>query len=138
MVQLVINYVAVLVAAIVSMVLGALWYSPLLFAKPWMRLSQMTEQKIKQAKKGMTLAYVLAFLGCFVTAFVLAHFVDYTQATTFAMGMQTGFWIWLGFLATTTLSMVLWEGKSWALWVLNNGHLLVNLLVMGGILAVWP
>ncbi len=138
MIQPTINYIAVLVAAIVSMVLGALWYSPLLFAKPWMKLSGMTEQKMNEAKKkGMAIMYVLAFVGCFVTSYVMAHFVDYTEATTFFLGMQAGFWIWLGFLATTTLGMVLWEGKPWALWMLNNGHLLLNLLVMGGILAMW-
>ena len=109
----VINSLAVLVAAIVSMAIGALWYSPLLFAKQWMRLSGMTDTKIKQAKaKGMAGSYLLAFAGCLVTAYVLAHVVDYTDATSFALGIQTGFWIWLGFSATTTLRTVLEEGKN--------------------------
>src|SRR2546430_3690237 len=36
-----VNYLAVLVAAVAVFVLGWLWYSPLLFYKPWMRLRGM-------------------------------------------------------------------------------------------------
>ena len=133
-----VNYVAVLVAAIVQMVVGALWYSPLLFGKMWMKLSGLTQKQLEEAKKkGMGKSYTLMFLGTLVMSYVLAHFVTYTGATTFVLGMQTGFWIWLGFLATTTMGMVLWDNKPWSLYVLNNGYHLVVLLLMGGILAVW-
>lgn len=42
------------------------------------------------------------------------------------------------FIAPVTLGVVLWEGKPWKLWVLNNGYQLLSLLVMGVILAIWP
>ena len=138
MAEVSINYLAVLVSAIVSMVIGALWYSPILFGKLWMRLSGMSENKLKEVKaKGMTKSYVIAFIVTLVMSYVLAHFVDYTEATTFALGMQTGFWIWLGFFATTMLGMVLWEGKSVKFYLLNIIHYLVVLLVIGGMLAMW-
>ena len=65
--QIDINFLAVLVATIVSMVLGALWYSPILFGKLWAKLSKFTEEDIEKAKKkGMTKNYILNFISLFV------------------------------------------------------------------------
>ncbi len=44
-----INYWAVLVAAVVSMVIGALWYSPVLFGKLWMKYSGLSDKKLAEA-----------------------------------------------------------------------------------------
>jgi len=134
-----INYLAVLVTAVISMVIGGLWYSPLLFGKLWMNLSNINQRDISKAKqKGMAMSYLAAFIGALVTSYVLAHFIDYTEATTITAGMTAGFWIWLGFIATTTLGVVLWEGKPIKLYLLNNAYSIINLLIMGAILAVWP
>lgn len=70
-------------------------------------------------------------------AYVLAHIVDYANATTIMAGMQTGFWIWFGFVATTSAGTNLWEGKGWDLWLINNGNYLLTLMAMGAILAVY-
>ncbi|MBI3026774.1 DUF1761 domain-containing protein, partial [Candidatus Woesearchaeota archaeon] len=48
-----------------------------------------------------------------------------------------GFWVWIGFLATTQIGMVLWEGKPIKLYIINTLHYLVVLAVMSAILAVW-
>jgi len=134
-----INYIAVLVAAVVNMIIGALWYSPVLFGNLWMRLSGMDKKSIGKSKqKGMGKLYAAAFISTFVMAFVLAHFIDYTESSTVSDGMQAGFWIWLGFIATVSLGGVLWEKKPIKVWVLNNAYNLFGLLVMGSILAVWP
>ena len=133
-----INYLAVLVAAVASMVIGMAWYSPFLFGKMWMQLSGITEAKIKEAKKkGMAQSYVMAFVGSLVMSYVLAHFVQYAGATDVMGGLMAGFWAWLGFIATVLLGSVLWEGKPVKLYVLNIAEYLVALLVMGAILAVW-
>ena len=139
MIQIVeVNYVAVLVAAIASFVIGALWYSPMLFGKMWMKLSGVADKNMKKAKeKGMNKNFAFQFLGSLIMAYVLAHFIQYTQSSTIAEGMQAGFWIWLGFIATVMLGMVLWEGKPWKLYFVKAGHELVALAVMGAILAVW-
>ena len=134
----IINYLAVLVAAIVGMVAGFLWYSPVLFGNAWMKEMNLDQKKLKQAKKnGMGKTYVLSFIILLVTSYVLAHFVDYADASTFGAGMLAGFWIWLGFYATTMMGSVLWEKKSWNLYLMNVSHYLVVLLLMGGILAIW-
>lgn len=136
-----VNYLAVLVAAIAGMVVGFLWYGPV-FGKIWIRLSGITDAQIEEAKKkGMTTNYILAYVGTAVMAYVLAHSLvfasSYTNTSGVSAGLMAGFWNWLGFVMPVLLGAVLWEGKSWHLWVLNNGHYLVSLVVMGVILAVW-
>ena len=133
-----VNIVAVLVAAVVSTILGALWYGPL-FGRTWMRLSGLGKAKPNQMKKkGMGKSYFLNFIATLVTAYVLAVFVVLAGATTIGTGVIVGFWVWLGFVATLTLGSVLWEGKSVNLYWLNNAYGLINLAVMAAILAVWP
>ncbi len=133
-----INYWAVLVGAIIYMAVGFLWYSKVLFGKIWMDLMGFTERQMQEAKeKGMGKTMALAFLSALVVSFVLAHFVDYTNSTTFFEGMSTGFLIWIGFAVPLTLSSVLWEGKSWKLFFISIANLLVSLALMAGVLAVW-
>ena len=130
-----INYLAVLVAAVASMVVGFLWYGPV-FGKAWMK-----EMGMSKEKKGAGKSYGMMFVGSLVMSYVLAHATIFA-ATYFKMsgvsaGLMSGFWNWMGFVAPVTLGSVLWEGKSWKLWVLNNGYYLVTLLAMGTILSVW-
>jgi len=132
-----INYWAVLAAAIAGMVVGFLWYGPL-FGKLWMGLMNFDKKKMKETKKkGMGKTYVLAFLTSFIMSYVLAHFVFYLQAKNVMDGVILGFWLWIGFFATTQLGIVLWEGKPLKLYLVNTLHNLVTLAVMGAILAVW-
>ena len=136
----VVNYWAVLVAGIVSMVLGFLWYGPL-FGKMWMGLMKIDKKKAEEMKKKGMSAMLPQFFTAFVSALVLnyflALFVGYTQAITAVEGMQTGFHLWLGFIATVMIGIVLWEGKPFKLYLINALHYLVVLLINGAILAVW-
>ena len=133
-----INYLAVLVAGIANMIIGGLWYSPLLFGKIWVKLMNFVKNKMEEAKnRGMTKSYIIAFLGSLIMAYVLAHFVDYADAVNASGALQLAFWLWLGFFVTVHLSSVLWEGKSVKLYLLNIFHYLVALLVMSVILVLW-
>ena len=137
MAQPVINFVAVVAAAVASIVLGFLWYGPL-FGKQWIALMNFDKKKMSEMKnKGMGKTYAIMIIGTLVTSYVLAHFVDYLDATTVAGALTAAFWIWLGFVATVILGGVLWEGKPWKLYFLNAAYYLVNLAVMAVILAVW-
>lgn len=133
--EVTLNYWAILVSAIVSMVLGALWYSPVLFGKQWMQLMGWKKEEVKKddAHKG----YFVAMIGALVLAYVMSHFIDYVQATTISAGAQTGFWAWLGFAATTSLSTAIFGGKPMKLWGINTGYNLVQFILTGAILAVW-
>ena len=134
-----INYLAVLVAAVVSMVLGAVWYGPL-FGKKWSELmgwSSMTPEQTAEMKKSANKSYFWMFLSSLVMAYVTAWVVGVAGVSDFSGGLEVGFWLWLGFVATVSLGGVLWEKKPIKLWALNNGFNLLNLLVYGVILAGW-
>ncbi len=89
-----VNIVAVLVAALVTFILGAFWYSPLLFARQWMQAQGYTPEKLEQMKKrGAARAYVISALCYFVMAYVMALFVSYVNSTSVVQGL------WLGFLS---------------------------------------
>src|SRR3989344_4671738 len=118
-----INYLAVIAAAVVSMGLGALWYSPMVFGKQWMALSGLSSEKLDAMKaKGMTTGYAVGFVGSLVMVYVLAHFVQIAGATDISGALQLGFWVWLGFVATVMLGAVLWVGKMWNLFFLYPGY----------------
>lgn len=136
-----INYPAVLVSAIAAMIIGSLWYGPL-FGKQWMAMMGISKPSMDAAaKQAMMKSYGLMFVGSLVMACVLAHNLvygsSYLHLTGWNAGFQVGFWNWLGFVAPVTLGSVLWEKKSWSLWVLNNGYYVITLIVMGSILALW-
>lgn len=135
-----INYFAVLVAAVASMVLGGLWYGPL-FGKQWIALAGVNPMNMPGGKAAARKGYVIGFLGSLVMAYTLAHALvfasAYLNAGGVSAGLMAGFWNWLGFIAPVLLGAVLWEGKSWKLWTLNAAYYLVSLSLMGMILALW-
>jgi hypothetical protein len=130
-----INWWAVLVAAIVKMAIGALWYSPFGFGPRWMALTNCTEADMKARLPQLL---VFDFIASIIMAFVLLHAVHYAGARTPATGAVVGFFNWLGFIATVTFGLTIYEKRPWALFGIANGFQLVSLLVMGTILAVWP
>jgi len=136
-----INFWAVLCAAIASMILGFLWYSPLLFAKPWMRLMGVDSNdkaKLAEMQKDAGKLYAISFLASVVAAVVLAKFINITSVNTIPYGMKVGFAVWVGFVATVQLTGSLFSKQPTLLFVINTGYQLVCYLAMGAILAKWP
>lgn len=135
-----INYLAVLVAAASSMITGFVWYGPL-FGKKWMAYMGWRPEESEQRKKGATRGYIVMFIGSLLMAYILAHALifagTYLNSSGLSAGLMVGFWNWLGFVAPITIGTVLWEGKPWGLFFLNAGYQLLNMLVMGVILALW-
>jgi hypothetical protein len=131
-----INTLAVVLAAVSTMVVGSLWYGPL-FGKEWMKLTGHKPDPAK--KKEMGKLYALQFLGSLVMAYVMAHTMvfaaSYMKVTGVSAGLSNAFWSWLGFVAPITLGTVLWDGKPWKLFAINAGHYLATMLVMGAILG---
>lgn len=131
-----INYAAVLVSAIASTVVGALWYSPLLFGKLWMRLSGFSGAAMPE-KSDVAKLYAASFMADIVTAGAVAILINAVNTFTVGEGLSLALLVWLGFVATTTLGTVLWERKPIALYILNNAFKLVSILIMAVILSVW-
>jgi len=141
MIEVPVNYLAVVVAAVANMAVGFAWFGPL-FGKMWISMMGWTAQHMEEAKKkSMAKTYAIAFVGSLLTAYVLSHLIvfaaSYMQTNGVSVGLSTAFWIWLGFVVPLLLSMVLWEGKPWKLYFLNVSYYIVSLLVMGAIIAAW-
>lgn len=133
-----IKYPAVIVATLVHYILGGLWYSPLLFGNKSIQIIGWNEQQIAQIQaRGAARELVIAFVSSLVLVYILAHFVQYTKAKTAWAGMETAFWLWLGFIVTTQLATVLFEQRPLGLYLINIGYQLVGCALAGVILVVW-
>lgn len=130
-----INWWAVVVAALVKMIIGALWYSPALLGPRWSRLSGISAIEVKQRLPKLLAVDAIASL---IMSFVLLHAVHYAGATTLGTGAAVGFFNWLGFVATVTFGLALYERRPLGLFWIANGFQLISLLFMGAILAIWP
>lgn len=132
-----INYLAVAAAAVASMVVGLLWYSPILFGTPWMKLSKLDDKKIKAAKKNIPKTYGISFIASLVTAYVIAILLNSMLISPLSEGLTLGTVLWLGFVATTMITGVLFQKMPWTLYLINSGYQLASLLAMSAILTVW-
>ena len=127
---------AVIVAAVAKMVVGAGWYAPKVWGAKWLAWMGWNEKALKERQKHLARAYGVTFAGALLLAYFLAHCVAYMGAKTPAYGALVGAWVWLGFVATTSLSAYLFDGRPLKLYAVNQGYELVSFAVMGVILAV--
>ena len=133
-----VNILAVIVAAVATFILGAVWYSPVLFARQWMQAHGYTPEKVEEMRqKGMARAYAVSVLCYLAMAYVLALLASYTQATSLAHGLWLGFLAWLGFAAPLGLTAHMFSDKPIAVWVIDAGYQLAYLLLMGAIVSLW-
>jgi hypothetical protein len=134
------NWLAVLVAGISTMIVGFVWYSPLLFAKAWMRemgYDPDDKAKSQEMQKSAGPAYGASFVAGLLSAFTLALILHGLQAQDLHVGLILGFHVWLGFVATVQLTGALFARQSMKLFAINTGYQLVCYLIMGTILSLW-
>ena len=133
------NFLAVLVAGLIPMLVGSMWYGPV-FGKKWLEMVGKTEEEIKENFNPIK-AYVFSFVMSLIMAYVLAHILEawnVAYATTgIWYGMQGAFWAWLGFALTIGYQHVAWNDQKLSLYALNMAYNLVCLLAMGALLGVW-
>jgi hypothetical protein len=127
------NYIAIVVLTIAAFIFGMIWYSPILFGKPWLRLMRKKKTTMKMSAGTM----IMGLINTFIMMWVLSFFITLIAQTNFTSGAVIGILLWLGFAATATFSSVLWAKKPFALWVIDNGFKLIVLLVAGGVFAIW-
>ena len=127
------NIWAVLAAGVSCMILGAVWYSPMLFGTAWMRETGMTEEKARSANmpKVMGAAFVLAVIG----AAVFAMFLGPEATPTF--GVSVGFAAGLCWVAGSYGINYLFEQRSLKLFLINGGYHTVQYTLIGLILGLW-
>lgn len=129
-----VNGWAVVAATLAAYGLGAFWYGPYMFAQEWQKLMGKSE---KELKEGPATAYGVAFVSFLVMAYVLAHFIELVGALTWQSGLITGFWVGIGFLATSHLINNVFGGRSTRLYLIDVGYQVAALLLMGAILGAW-
>jgi len=129
------NHWAILVSAVILWLLGAVWYSPALFAKPWMAMVKL--DPAQKNSKSMITGMISSFVLDIVLAFVLDHVLQWSGADTFGLGALVGFIMWLGFIAAPALPQGIYEGRPFKLFAINTGYMLIGLMILGGVLAVW-
>ena len=128
-----VNFLAVLVAALSSFILGGLWYSPLLFGKPWMQATGVTQERAQASNKAKT--FGLAFLASLVIAFNLALFLG--SDSTLQTGAFYGFLAGFGWVAMAFAINDLFELRPFNLLAINAGYHTVAFTVMGAIVGSW-
>lgn len=133
-----IKYPAVIVATLAHYILGGLWYSPLLFGNKFLQIINWSPEKIAEmGNQSHAKELIIAFVLSLLLVYILAHFVQYTKATTAMAGIQTAFWLWLGFVVTTQLPTVIFEQRPLGLFLINVAYQFVGCAIAGAILAVW-
>ena len=129
-----VNFLAVVVAAVVALVVGFIWYSPQVLGKRWMWYLGTTQAQLgNPGPAGMAVGVVASLLNAWVLA-VLSLNLGGKSITD---GIMLGALAWLGFMATITAAQISFEKKPWGLWVLNNAHNLIVQVLMAAIVTLW-
>ncbi len=135
-----VNLWAVLVSALATMVVGFVWYSPMLFANPWMKLmgyDPNDKAKIAEMQKSAGPSYAMSLIASILSAFVLGKLIAVAGFATAFDGLKIGLVVWLGFVTTVQLTNALFSHQRNRLYMINTGYQLVCYVVMGAILGAW-
>ncbi|MBD0327754.1 MAG: DUF1761 domain-containing protein [Pyrinomonadaceae bacterium] len=129
-----INHLAVWVLVVVHQLIGALWYSPLLFANRWAALAQLTAADFESSS---SLPYFISLVGALILIYVMAYIFKTLRVQSLPQGLLFGFLFWLGFLFTELLTYNAFELRPLGLALINGSKSLVTFLVTGATLGAW-
>lgn len=138
-----VNLLAVLVAAIAAFAAGFVWYT-MLFQKPWAKemgynMEEMKNDKKAQAEAGKS--YMISGLLGLVTAYMLAHVMQLSQNSfnysPITSGVTSAISMWIGFVGPVQALDSIFGKTSWKLWMINSSYQLVSLIVMGIVIGLF-
>lgn len=132
-----INWLAVVLAMLSTMVVGSIWYAKGVFGRRWMKLVGIKE---KDTSEGAARAIVITLIVSFITAYVLAH-VTYLSNQFFGNSflqdaLMTAFWVWLGFVAARVITHDAFEQRPTELTAMTVMHEFVTFMVMGLVIGL--
>lgn len=135
-----VNWLAVVACVVAAMVIGGVWFSPKVFYPAWWKAIGKTD-KDGPGMTNMPMLWGLTVLAAFVQATFMALMVNAMGSmtaggTTLASGAMAGFFLWLGFVAPSSLTNKLFANQLTA-WVYEVANHLVTFVVMGAILGAW-
>ena len=135
MLPLNLNIWAILVATVLKIVVGSFWYSGAGLGGAWMRAAGRTDEDVSE---GMSpLMIVLMIVWALVSALVLAMLLSWTQADTLSQGLLVTALAWAGLIGTASALHAMFDGRSFKLWLIHNGHDLLSYLIMSVLLVLW-
>lgn len=130
-----INYLAVFLAAVSSMIVGSIWYAKGVFGTTWAKLAKVELGKMKGGSMGMAGTMGLTFLLSLLTAYILAHVTflanQFFGNSFMSDALSTAFWLWLGLVFTRITVHNLFEQKPGKLTLLAVSNEFVTIMVMG-------
>ncbi|PIQ76684.1 hypothetical protein COU78_05325 [Candidatus Peregrinibacteria bacterium CG10_big_fil_rev_8_21_14_0_10_49_24] len=131
------NYASIVFCAVASMVIGSIWYSPVLFGNAWIRMNGLTGMSKQDMMKDARKAYAVSLASALVLAYVLSVFANLLGITTVDEGIEMGVWLWAGLTASTMATNYAYTKRPVALLCIDAGYWGAVVLTMAGILAVW-
>ena len=134
------NVWAVLAAGAATMLIGFVWYSPLLFARPWMLAmgyDPEDKKKLDEMRKGAARMYAITLLGSLLAAFVLGKICYHLTIDSALYGMKIAIAVWAAFVLTVQLTDQMFGHRPFKLFLINTGYQLASYVVMGAILGKW-
>jgi hypothetical protein len=135
--EIVPNVWALVACVVIRMAVGALWFSPALFVKSWMKMAGVSD---KQMKAGMGKAVATDLILSLVMAFVLLHAIRYALplgSHDVGLGLAVAFVNWLGLIVPVQIGVMTYEHKPFKYFLIISGYQLVTILAMGVVLTLW-
>ena len=133
------NFLAILAASVAKFVIGGLWFSPLLFVKPWLAEMKFTEEQMTAAKaKRPAHTLVPTFFLGLVQVFALGVLLRAMKPDCLACAVGTAAMCSVAFSGLSNAINYLFEGRSLRMWLITAGHDAVALAIAGLILGAWP
>jgi len=129
-----VNHIAVFVCALMSLVIGAVWWSPILFAKAWQNEAGISDDDLKQANPAKN--FGLSFLLAWVISYNLAFFLG-DAATDWKWGLTAGLLAGVGWAVAAYVIISLFEMRSLKHMLINSGYITIYFAVIGLILGAW-
>ena len=126
-----VNYLAVVVAAVAGFLVGWGWY--MAFGKAWKEALGRQEGDCKPTP----LPFILAGLGSLLMAWMLAGLMGHLANVTVRGGLITAFFMWAGLVLTTTVVESAISGHEALVTIIDAGHWLAVLLLMGAIIGAF-
>jgi hypothetical protein len=128
-----VNWPAVIVAALSGFAVGGIWYAPPLFGNAWMADSKLTAEEIQKGNKAKIFGFTALFsliMAANLAMFLAEAKTDVTWGAT--AGFLAGIWTF-GAIAIHSL----FELRSWRYIFINGGYSVVSLTLMGAIIGLW-
>lgn len=134
-----INYWAVILATLSSMVVGSIWYTPRVFGNYWMKAANITPSgEARDAIRPIAVTVVVSFITSWVLAGAAFISWDFYGGSFFVNSLLTAIILWAGFTAARFITHDAFDGRPAGLTVLNVAHEFVTIVIMSIIIGVWP